>query len=514
MLAALSSASALCSVESLVGRAAVRQLALGDHHTLFLDGDGRLWVCGENKEGQCGLGTPLDLIAAQHRRAYHDTMRQLAETLTAEPRVSREQRGKQAISALMGGGAAPHHAEHASAYGSSGQHQWGSGRSASWQSLMSAGAHTSASGASSTSGARSALHFRGLDFESAFAAAGIQPGQQATPLRIGRDQHPLWAAATAGHGVGAHGASGGWPGDTRMVLSSGLEDETVVGVAASKYFSAALTAAGDVWTFGACYNGSLGTEHSWSTSAQRVSGTLASALDDHGGARQVVSGGSFCAALTAGGKVVVWGKVPGGEGEGGIGGVDATAAEGSGGAIGLTKEGVGLVQGGRLVSAVIPGLPPITHIAAGLQHLLLSDGSRVWFVGRALDGAGAVAGSAPWRRPSLLLTLPDGDAVSQLTAGAHSSGVVSERGAAWVWGRLLDRHHADNVMRRHPNHALGGGGADSAAYLAAAAAPLARDDVHWDWAGFGGRAPARLDGLGGRVKALALGGWHAMAVVE
>lgn len=44
-------------VESLVSRASVVGLALGDHHSLFLDAQGGIWSCGENKEGQCGLGT-------------------------------------------------------------------------------------------------------------------------------------------------------------------------------------------------------------------------------------------------------------------------------------------------------------------------------------------------------------------------------------------------------------------------------------------------------------------------
>ncbi|GLC34017.1 hypothetical protein PLESTM_000144500 [Pleodorina starrii] len=509
-------------VESLVGRAAVRQVALGDSHSLFVDGSGGLWACGENKEGQCGLGTPLEVIAAQHRRAYYDTFRALRDTVTAEPRASREQRGRQAIQSLMGApgsGSSAHHTHSSYGHGNGAVH-WGSERGAgAWKSLAAAG--TAGAGAAaaaaagggggggvSASGARSALNFSGLDFEGAFAASGIQPGQQPTPLRIGRDQHPLWAAVTAS--AGPQVAGPGADASMRLVLPSGLESEVVVGVAASKYFSAALTAGGEVWTFGACYNGSLGSNSSWSTSAQKVSGSLASVLEEEGGAVRVVSGGSFCATLTAAGRVVLWGKVPGSEAAegGGLGGgADDAAAAADGGGGG----------GGRLVVGVIPGLPPITHIAAGLQHLLLSDGRRVWVVGRTLDAAGAVAATAPWRRPALALTLPAGDAVRQLVAGTHSSGVVSERGTAWVWGRVLDRHHADSVARRHPNLAYDGAAAAGGGGGAAAdwpAAPLLKDDVQWEWAGFGGREPARVEGLGGRVQALALGGWHAMAVVE
>lgn len=59
-----------CRVEAFVGRSEISGVALGHQHTLFLDGSGGIWGCGENKEGQCGLGTSLETIAGQRRLAW------------------------------------------------------------------------------------------------------------------------------------------------------------------------------------------------------------------------------------------------------------------------------------------------------------------------------------------------------------------------------------------------------------------------------------------------------------
>ncbi len=40
------------------------------------------------------------------------------------------------------------------------------------------------------------------------------------------------------------------------------------------------------------------------------------------------------------------------------------------------------------------------------------------------------------------------------------------------------------------------------------------DEGAWAWAGFGAAAPVRVTGLSGRVLDVALGGWHAMALLE
>lgn len=68
-------------------------------------------------------------------------------------------------------------------------------------------------------------------------------------------------------------------------------------------------------------------------------------------------------ALTAQGKVIVWGKI------GGPGG---------------THGGLRGGQPGPMVAELM-GLPPIVSIAAGQSHALMTDGERVWALGRSVQ---------------------------------------------------------------------------------------------------------------------------------
>lgn len=68
-------------------------------------------------------------------------------------------------------------------------------------------------------------------------------------------------------------------------------------------------------------------------------------------------------------------------------------------------------------------------------------------------------------------------------------------GQLWMMGRLMDMHHGEGLNRRFKQELY------------------TVDDVNWKWAGFGGSAFAPVEGLAG-VKDVALGGWHALALVE
>lgn len=77
--------------------------------------------------------------------------------------------------------------------------------------------------------------------------------------------------------------------------------------------------------------------------------------------------------------------------------------------------------------------------------------------------------------------------------------LVSGDGSLHMWGRLLEFHHAESLIKRH---------AASHAYDM-----LVPEDLRWRWAGFGADRPTLVEGVSG-VKGVALGGWHALVLVE
>lgn len=170
---------------------------------------------------------------------------------------------------------------------------------------------------------------------------------------------------------------------------------------------------------------------------------------------------------------------------------------GEGKVLSLTSDGVGVTAGERTVAGVVPGLPRLTHIAAGQQHALVSDGESIWSMGRWMNREGREGGSAHWSQPELLLMLPAGQRVKSLVCGAHSSSVVTQCGQMYMWGRLLDRHQVDGLVRRYLSHSV-----DSLP-----------EDADLSWAGFGADKPSLVHGLSGPVTGVALGGWHALVSI-
>jgi alpha-tubulin suppressor-like RCC1 family protein len=138
--------------------------------------------------------------------------------------------------------------------------------------------------------------------------------------------------------------------------------------------------------------------------------------------------------------------------------------------------------------------------------LLLSDGQQVWVVGRWVDAEGEQVGVAHWRHPQLVLSLTGSEGVTRVTAGLHSSAVVTSDGRLWLWGRLVDKQHGVGILRRFV--AEDGHQQQQQQWLAASGG---RAD--WGWSGFGGAEPQLVREVSG-VRDVALGGWHALVVAS
>lgn len=65
--------------------------------------------------------------------------------------------------------------------------------------------------------------------------------------------------------------------------------------------------------------------------------------------------------------------------------------------------------------------------------------------------------------------------------------------------RLLEFHHAESLIKRY-----------STSHTTDLLLP---EDVRLKWAGFGADTPTLVEGLTG-VRGVALGGWHALVLVE
>ena len=155
------------------------------------------------------------------------------------------------------------------------------------------------------------------------------------------------------------------------------------------------------------------------------------------------------------------------------------------------------------------------------------------------------------------------EGIASLACGWQSSAAVDGCGRLWMWGRLLDTRHVDALFKRygpslhapakedrttthglhghgpsldglHGLHGLplhdssrgggahggmgvqggpslhGGGRGSSSATSSSVVLP---QGVKWSWAGFGGSQPTLVEGLP-KVSAVALGGWHALCLVD
>ena len=87
---------------------------------------------------------------------------------------------------------------------------------------------------------------RPVDLHVAHLQGGLMPGQHHTPIRIGRDLHPLLALDDAA----ADGDTARAKESAAESAADGIGSREVAGISASKYFSVLRSSSGEVWTCG------------------------------------------------------------------------------------------------------------------------------------------------------------------------------------------------------------------------------------------------------------------------
>jgi hypothetical protein len=201
------------------------------------------------------------VLAQQHRKSFYESVRQWESLAARVPRlalgggagpssasasaVSSKERFSKHLRSLMepGSSSADLHQQRQrqelrylmQGGGGAGQQRQARQHAAGGDAWSGGGASAGAAGAF---GLNFSFGSQGMDMEGTLQSSGLQPGQSHTPQRIGRDQHPLMDLQF-GQLAAARGA-----GEDEEAL--GVEGEVVVGVAATKHFSVALTAKGEV----------------------------------------------------------------------------------------------------------------------------------------------------------------------------------------------------------------------------------------------------------------------------
>lgn len=177
----------------------------------------QVWSCGDNREGQLGLGAPHEVVTAVQSQVSAPLQRFLAlhkaQSKKAGPGRHRDAAVSQHLRSLMQpvGGAAAASGGVGAFMQQASSSNGGSGSSVAWAFTSgTAGAEATAEGA------MMALNFGGADMERHLLAAGLQAGQLSAPARLGHGSHLLAQAAS--------GPTGRWP---QVALTSG--DAMVLG---------------------------------------------------------------------------------------------------------------------------------------------------------------------------------------------------------------------------------------------------------------------------------------------
>jgi hypothetical protein len=414
------SRSAPHRLESLAERASVVDVAAGNGHTLFLDAVGGVWRCSD-EGGRAGHGAPsIGGGAWVPGEAPLRAGAAAAEGLiAASSSLSGLRGGAQAAAAPVSSSPGEHHHPQQQPVHHQGQGWIGSHlRPFIDHSAMEAEL-------------RRAQSLYAPETHRAVAGWRTAAAQLAA-LRAAHDHERMsWPVRVGGGSFGAGLAGADEP--------AGLEGRRVLAISAGRHGGAALTSCGEIWAVGGGWGGAEGRHGSVRTGDTAA----ATAVEAQGGATSVAAGSGFAAALTASGRVVVWGPRSGADGPLGlVGAVGYVHLSGNG----PDAPRVRAFFGSESVVYECLGLPRLTALSAGSSHVLMSDGGRVWQLGgaggldlNASESAPAQKadgrGLASWGAPRLVLDLSS-EGVACLAAGPAASAVVTLGGRLFVWGSV------------------------------------------------------------------------------
>lgn len=299
----------------------------------------------------------------------------------------------------------------------------------------------------------------------------------------------------------------------RLPADSFFDGQRIVDVAASRHRTWVVTADGRVWALGGDWGRpdkatalEAALARGWLAPAVPLAADIARAVAAEGGARKVVAGGGFAALLTASGEVVVWGAqdVIAGGGTSFSSGPEPEAWQ-TPGVQALLPHARTWKSPHEAGVVIIPrGLPSMVDIAAGWSHLALTDGRKVWTLGRPVGAMRSSISTVPladdWLEPRESIDLGPDTGIDTLAAGGGATAAIADDGSLTMLGVLLTQAGAEALAH--------------AARQGDARMPLAEATWGPGFAGMGSPGePVRVSGLG-KVRAIALGPQHALAELE
>ena len=430
----------------------MRGVAAGSTHSIAVDTNGRLWAWGHNLDGQLGDGT-----------TDARTSPVPVETLSAVVSVSAGEHHTVAV----------RHDGSVWAWGRSSFGQLGDGTEGALRSSPIRVGSTNDARMVAAGGLHSvvvttdgALRAWGRNTEGqlgisrtsdVFSApeALRERRSKVTAVSVGWSHSlavvdgSLWSWGWNRYGALGHGTSSNTLLNPRAVAAMPLVSTIAVGLG---HASAAIDAAGDLWTWGANSSGVLG-HGSWENASSPTRVPTVSNVAD------VTIGQSFMIARSNDGTLWAWGVNS--SGQLGIGSTTSSStpvqltsltsvtrvAAGADHAIALRGDGTvwawgqnaqGALGDGTTVAKSVPtpvhfeGNPRITAVAAGDGFsVALDDLGNVWAWGKGYEGQ---LGNGSWTRSLVPTRVPSLTSVEAIAVGTRHVLALRTDGTVWAWG--------------------------------------------------------------------------------